>query len=109
MTNSLPAQEVRRRVGPVLLGLSDGQVLSNARGSLVVLLKGLGHVDLPNACAWMRDIFAAPDVAPGVQLAIAEAMLDLDGQEPGGRAAALEHESNCPPAVATFLQKKIRR
>jgi hypothetical protein len=26
----------------------------------------------------MRDIFATPGVAPGVQLAIAEAMLDLD-------------------------------
>lgn len=109
MTSSLSDAEVRRRVGTVLLGLADGQVLSNARSSLIVLLKGLGHIDLPNACAWMRDIFADPGVAPGVQLAIAEAMLDLDGPEQGGRAAALEHESNCPPAVATYLQKNIRR
>lgn len=109
MAQSLPPSEVRTRVGAVLLALRDSQVQSNVRGTLGVLLKGLGHDDLPNACAWMRDIFATPGVAPGVQLAIAEATLDLDGPEPGGRAAALEHESNCPVTVATYLQRNIRR
>jgi len=109
MAQSLPGQEVRSRVGEILLTLQDSQVQSNVRGALVILLKGLGHDDLPNTCAWMRDIFAAPAVVSGVQLAIAEAMLDLDGREPGGRAAALEHESNCPVAVATYLQRHIKR
>jgi hypothetical protein len=109
MAQSLPAQEVRSRVGEVLLKLQDSQVLSNVRDTLVILLKGLGHGDLPNTCAWMRDIFATPGVAAGVQLAIAEAMLDLDGREPGGRAAALEYESTCPVSVATYLQRHINR
>ena len=109
MAQSLPSQEVRSRAGEVLLTLQDSQVLSNVRGTLVILLKGLGHGDLPNTCAWMRDIFATPGVAAGVQLAIAEAMLDLDGREPGGRAAALEYESNCAVSVATYLQRHIKR
>lgn len=109
MAQSLPSQEVRSRVGEVLLALQESQVQSNVRGTMVILLKGLGHDDLPNTCAWMRDIFATPGVASGVQLAIAEAMLDLDGWESGGRAAALEHESNCPVAVATYLQRHIKR
>ena len=82
---------------------------SNVRGTLVVLLKGLGHDDLPNTCTWMREIFATPGVAASLQLAIAEAVLDLDGAEPGGRASALEQEGNCPVVVATYLQKHIRR
>jgi hypothetical protein len=57
----------------------------------------------------MRDIFATPGTAVGVQLAIAEAMLALDGAQPGGRADALLNESNCPVEVATFLQRHIKR
>ena len=109
MAQYLPDHEVRSKLGEVLLKLQDDQVQSNVRGTLVVLLKGLGHDDLPNTCTWMRDIFSTPGVAAGLQLAIAEAVLDLDGAEPGGRAAALEQESNCPIAVATYLQKHIKR
>jgi hypothetical protein len=109
MARCLPANEVRSRVGEVLLALQDSQVLSNARSTLVILMKGLGHDDLPNTCTWMRDMFATPGIAVGVQLAIAEVMVDLDGAEPGGRAAALEHEGNCPAAVATYLQRHIKR
>lgn len=109
MAQYLPDQEVRSKVGEVLLKLQDHQVQSNVRGTLVVLLKGLGHDDLPNTCTWMREIFATPGVAASLQLAIAEAVLDLDGAEPGGRASALEQEGNCPVVVATYLQKHIRR
>jgi len=109
MAKSLPAAKVRIRVGTALLALTDSQVRSNVQSTLVTMLKGLGHDDLPNTCTWMRNIFSTPGVAPGVQLAIAEAMLDLDGPEPGGRAAALEQEANCPVTVATYLQRNIRR
>lgn len=107
MAGRLPILEVFRRVGEVLLALTDPQLQNNARDTLVSLLKGLGHDDLPNTCTWMRRIFATPEVAVGVQLAIAEAMVDLDGAEPGGRAAALENEANCPVEVTTYLQRRI--
>src|SRR5450755_851642 len=96
MAGRMPIVEVFRRVGEVLLALADRQVQNNVRDTLVTLLKGLGHDDLPGTCTWMREIFATPGVAVGVQLAIAETMVDLDGAEPGGRAAALESEANCP-------------
>jgi hypothetical protein len=109
MADDLPIQEVFRRVEEVLLVLEDIQVQNNVRETLVTMLTGLGHDDLPNTCTWMRDIFATPGVAVGVQLAIAEVMLKLDGTEQGGRAAALEHEANCPIEVATYLQRNIAK
>jgi hypothetical protein len=109
MTDCLPIQEVFRQVGEVLLELEDNQVQNNVRETLISLLTGLGHDDLPNTCTWMREIFATSGVAKGVQLAIAEVMLKLDGTEPDGRAAALEHEANCPIEVATYLQRKITK
>ena len=107
MTKCLPIQEIFRRVGEVLLTLEDIQVQSKARETLVVMLTGFGHDDLPNTCTWMGEIFATPGVAVGVQMAIAEVMLKLDGTEKDGRAAALEHEANCPIEVATYLQGKL--
>jgi hypothetical protein len=107
MTKCLAIQEIFRRVGEVLLALEDIQVQSKARETLVVMLTGLGHDDLPNTCTWMGEIFATPGVAVGVQMAIAEVMLKLDGTEPDGRAAALEHVANCPIEVATYLQGKL--
>jgi hypothetical protein len=109
MARSLPLSEIFRLVGEVLVVLDDAQVQSNARSAITTMLKGLGHDDLPATCTWMRDIFATPGTAVGVQLAIAEAMLALDGAQPGGRADALLNESNCPVEVATFLQRHIKR
>ena len=82
---------------------------NNARSAVATMLKGLGHDDLPATCTWMRDIFVTPGTALGIRLAIAEATLALDGNQPGGRADALEHEPACPVEVATYLQKHINR
>jgi hypothetical protein len=109
MAGRLPIQETFRRVGEVLLTLTDSQVRNNARDTLVNLLKSLGHDDLPSTCTWMRTLFLSTRIAVGVQLAIAQAMVELDGAEPGGRAAALENEANCPVQVTTYLQKHIRQ
>ncbi len=109
MARSLPLAETFRRVGEVLGALNDAQVQNNARSAVATMLKGLGHDDLPATCAWMRDIFVTPGTALGIRLAIAEATLALDGNQPGGRADALEHEPVCPVEVATFLQKYINR
>jgi hypothetical protein len=109
MARSLARPEVFRRVGEVLAALTDAQVQNNARSTVVTMLKGLGHDDLPATCTWMRNVFVSPGTATGVRLAIAEAMLDLDGDQPGGRADALVHEPACPVEVATYLQKCVNR
>jgi hypothetical protein len=109
MAGHMPIQDIFRRVGTVLLALADRQIQNNVRDTLTTLLKGLGHDDLPGTCSWMREIFATPGVAVGVQLAIAEVMVDLDGAELGGRAAALESETNCSVEAATYLQRRIRK
>jgi hypothetical protein len=109
MARALSLSETFRRVGEVLDALDDTQVQNNARSAVATMLKGLGHDDLPATCTWMRDIFVTPGTALGVRLAIAEATLALDGDQPGGRADALEHEPTCPVEVATYLQKHINR
>lgn len=109
MARSLPLPETFRHVGEVLNALNDTQVQNNARSAVATMLKGLGHDDMPATCTWMRDIFVTPGTALGVRLAIAEATLALDGDQPGGRADALEHEPTCPVEVATYLQKHINR
>jgi hypothetical protein len=53
-------------------------------------------------------MFGVVGVALEVQLAIAEALLQLEGDMPGGRAEALKDRPDCPPEVAALIVTRIR-
>ncbi|MFI5531989.1 hypothetical protein ACIA8O_25995 [Kitasatospora sp. NPDC051853] len=70
--------------------------------SLAHLLSGARRFD-PHALDWLEELFADPELGPAVKLAVAPAVLTLDGARRDGRAWRLREVPGCPPEVATAI------
>ena len=59
-------------------------------------------------CRRLTTLFGTPGIATGIQLSIAEALLLLEDDMPGGHATALKDRPDCPPQVANLIVNRLR-
>jgi len=107
MSKRLLAPEVRERLAESL-HIVDMERLGNRATKVVSsMLIGLGFRD-PDAIDWMEELFRSTQSAPLIKLAIAEALLLLDGDQVGGRASRLKDLPDCPPIVTAYIVGRLR-
>jgi hypothetical protein len=108
LSRGLTAAECRDLIGDFLLEIRDNNFGNRIVKVLLSMLIGLAHHD-PDAVAWMEELFAEEDLAKVVKLAIARAIMQIDGDQIGGRASRLKDRVDCPPEVATYIVTRLRQ
>jgi hypothetical protein len=106
MAQRLTAAEVRGLLEELFSSVDPGRFGRKVGKAVSAMLIGLAHRD-PQAINWMEDIFGRPAVSVSVRLAVAIALLQLDGNHIGGRASRLKDRPDCPPNVATYIINRL--
>jgi hypothetical protein len=57
----------------------------------------------PEAPNWLAGLFETDGAPLTIRMAIAGALLKLEGRQPGGRAEALKNSPHCPAEVANLV------
>ena len=108
ISRRLSPAEGRALLGEFLSAIDDNRFGNNIVKVIFAILIGLAHRDA-EAISWMEDLFGREDVANAVKLAIARAILQIDGHHIGGRASRLKDLPDCPPEVATYIITRLRQ
>ena len=106
ISRRLSPSEGRELLGEFLSSIDDDRFGNKIVKVIYGVLIGVGNRD-PEAVAWMEDLFGGDGVANAVQLAIARAILQIDGHHVGGRASRLKDRPDCPPEVATYIITRL--
>ncbi len=107
MARRLASSEVRQLVEEFLFSLDLDRFGNKIGKTLESLLVGLSFRD-PEAITWMERIFGRPDASELLQLAIAKALLRVDGDQADGRAAQLKNRVECFNSVSIFIMNQLR-
>lgn len=107
ISRRLDAGTVRDMITEILAELDPTRLGTKIWTDITSLLNGLARRD-PDAPEWLTVLFGMPGVALEVQLSIAEALLQFEGEMPGGRAAALKDHPLCPIEVAALIVTRLR-
>jgi hypothetical protein len=99
--------EIRALLSELLSVIDPASLGQKITDALATLLAGVGRND-PGALDWLEELFGRPDIAPTTKHAIAQAVLNLDGAERGGRASRLRAAPGCPPEVDTFILNALQ-
>jgi hypothetical protein len=102
MANRLPSDQVRTLFTDLLRSLDPAHLGAKMVRTVRALVRSIAGRD-PQAVPWLEQVFVLPDIAVEVRLAIADALLALDGNAPDGRAAQLKNHPTCPPEVAAHI------
>lgn len=108
LSRGLSAGEGRELIGNFLLEIDDKNFGNRIVKVILSMLIGLSHHD-PDAAAWMEEIFGDERLAMVVKLAIARAIMQIDGDHIGGRASRLKDRVDCPPEVVTYIVPRLRQ
>lgn len=107
MSKRLLASEVRERLAESLRTIDLERLGGRVTKAVSSMLIGMGFRD-PDAIDWMEKLFRRTDYGPLTKLAIAEALLLVDGDHVGGRASGLKDLLDCPPIVAAYIVGRLR-
>ena len=99
--------EGRKMLGEFLSEIHDANFGNRVIKVILSMLVGLSHRD-SEAVPWMEELFGQEGLAGIVRLAIAKAILRIDGNQVGGRASRLKDRADCPPLVATYIITRLR-
>lgn len=103
----LSRAEGRSLLGEFLSAIDDARFGNKVVKVISSMLVGLAARDAATI-SWMEKLFAQESIANVIKLAIARAMLQIDGNNVGGRASQLKDRSDCPPEVATYIVTRLR-
>lgn len=107
ISRRLSAAEGRALLGEFLSAIDGIRFGNKFVKILSSILIGLAHRDA-EAISWMENLFAQEDLSNLVRLAIAAALLQIDGHHVGGLASQLKDRPDCPPEVATYIVTRLR-
>lgn len=94
-------------IAEILTQFEPSRVGTKIKTALDSLLISLARRD-PDPPEWLTTHFGTPGLATDIQLSITEALLLLEGDMPGGQAAALKDRPDCPPQVANLIVNRLR-
>lgn len=98
---------VRDLIGDVLTGPRAAHLGKKLTGSVASLLFSILGRD-PDAPTWLTSIFGALGTPLDIKLAIAKALLQFEGNKPGGYASALKDRPDCPAEVTTLIVPRLQ-
>jgi len=107
MAEHLDTETVRNLIGDVLIDAKLAGLGKKLILKVTSLLFSILRRD-PDAPTWLLSVFAIAETALEVKLAIAEALLQFEGNMPGGYAGALKERPDCPPEVAALIVRKLQ-
>lgn len=107
MAKHMDTGTVRNLIGDVLTGLEADHLGKKLVDKVADLLFSILRRD-PDAPTWLASVFGAPGTALEIKLSIAEALLQYEGNMPGGYASALKDRPDCPPEVATLIVPRLQ-
>jgi hypothetical protein len=108
ISRRLTLTEGRMLLGEFLSAIDDARFGNKIVKVILSMLIGLAHRD-SDAISWMEEVFGNEHLANVVQLAIARAMLQVDGNHIGGHAWRLKDRPDCPPEVATYIVTRLQQ
>jgi hypothetical protein len=106
MSKRLPPSEVRDLISEVLHIVDLNHLGNSAEKIISSMLIGLGYRDL-GAIEWMEELFIDVNYDVSLKLAIAEALLRVDGNHIGGRASVLKDRPDIPQVVAAYIVSRL--
>jgi hypothetical protein len=107
LSRRLNAATVRDIFADMLTSFDSDRLGSKIRMAVTSLLVSFTRRD-PEAVEWLTTIFGTPGIAVEIQLSIADALLQIEGRMPGGRASAIKDRPDCPTEVAAFIVTKLQ-
>ncbi len=102
----LPYNETRNLLRNLLTRIRLEDLGAKTVRAAAAMLVGIGFRD-PEGPDWLEDLFGFPDASSGLKQAIAEACLVNDHHRAGGRASRLKDRTDCPPAIVTYIIKRL--
>lgn len=106
MARRLPHDETRNLLRDLLTRVRLEDLGAKSVRAAARMLVGIGHRD-PEGLDCLEELFGSPGASPGLQQAIAEACLVNDHHHAGGRASRLKDRPDCPPAIVTYIIKRL--
>jgi hypothetical protein len=102
MADRLAPATVREMLGELLLAFDAERAGTKIGTAVESLLVSVTRRD-PEAPNWLVGLFETDGAPLTIQMAIAGALLKLEGRQPGGRAEALKNSPHCPAEVVNLV------
>lgn len=102
MADRLAPATVREMLGGLLLAFDAERSGTKIGTAVESLLVSVTRRD-PEAPNWLFSLFETDGAPLAIRMAIAGALLKLEGRQPGGHAEALKNSPHCPAEVANLV------